>query len=56
LAELWMPTGGRDDIADLTMPPPQALVDMLSALPAAVEGALASGETSVAVFLQTLFA
>jgi type VI secretion system ImpM family protein len=54
LAELWMPTGGRDEIADLTLPPPRALVDVLPALSAAVEGTLASGDASVAAFLQSL--
>lgn len=54
LAELWMPTGGRDEIADLTLPPPQALVDVLPALPAAVEATLAAGPTSVLAFLQSL--
>jgi len=54
LAELWMPTGSRDDIADLTITPPRELVDMLPALPATVEGALVSFETCVAVFLETV--
>ncbi len=54
LAELWLPTGRREEIADLTLRPAQALVDMLPALPGAVEAALASGATSVAAFLQAL--
>jgi type VI secretion system ImpM family protein len=51
LAELWMPTGNRDDVADLTKPPDPALADVLSPLPPTVVATLGAPEAPVAQLL-----
>jgi type VI secretion system ImpM family protein len=53
LAELWLPTGRRDDIADLTLPASPLLVDALPPLAAPVRAALSARGAPVAAFLES---
>jgi len=53
LAELWLPTGRRDDIADLTLPASPELVDSLPPLTAPVRAALSARDAPVAAFLES---
>lgn len=53
LAELWRPTGHRDDIADLALPVASPVIDVLSALPAPVRAALFARDATVASFLES---
>jgi type VI secretion system ImpM family protein len=54
LAELWMPTGQREEICDLTEAPSQALVDALPPLPPAVQAVLESPGATVSDLLELL--
>ena len=54
LAELWMPTGRREDVADLTSPADPALVEVLSPLPPAVLATLREPAAPVAQLLTVL--
>ena len=53
LAELWLPTGRCDDIADLALPVSPPLVGLLSPLPASMRAALFAREATVASFLES---
>jgi type VI secretion system ImpM family protein len=48
LAELWMPSAGRDEFCDLTLPITKERVDFLPVLPAAVARLFDGGEHPVA--------
>jgi hypothetical protein len=54
LAELWMPRGECEQIADLTTVPSPALVELLPPLPPALQTLLSSPDASVAQLLQGL--
>lgn len=54
LAELWMPTGKRDDAADLTCPADPAWAEAFSPLPPAVIAALSVPQASVAQLLASI--
>lgn len=54
LAELWMPSGNEDDVADLTQCPDPALAEVLSPLPPAVQATLAAPEAPIAQLLDAL--
>ena len=56
LAELWMPQGNRDDIADLTRPADPAWATEFAPLPPAVLETLSRPEASVAQLLATVSA
>jgi type VI secretion system ImpM family protein len=54
LAELWLPSGQRDEIADLTVPPDPALLEALSPLPAQLPPLLGARDASAAHLLHAL--
>jgi len=54
LAELWMPSGKRDDAADLTKPADPAWAAAFSPLPPAVSAALSSPQATVAHLLSAI--
>jgi type VI secretion system ImpM family protein len=56
LAELWMPSGKRDDVADLTKPADPAWAEAFSPLPQAVLAALSSPQATVAQLLSAISA
>lgn len=56
LAELWMPSGHRDDVADLTCPVAPAAAGAFSPLPAPVLATLAAPQSTVAELLSALSA
>lgn len=56
LAELWMPSGKRDDTADLSRPADPAWVEAFSPLPQAVLAALSSPQATVAHLLSAISA
>jgi type VI secretion system ImpM family protein len=54
LAELWMPNGDRNEIADLTKPADPRWVEAFSPLPSAVAAALADPTATVAQLLSAV--
>lgn len=54
LAELWLPTGAQDEIADLTAPVSPALMEALAPLPAPISGVLATPRATLADLLAAL--
>lgn len=56
LAELWMPSGKRDDSVDLTKPADPAWAEAFSPLPPAVMAALSSPQATVAHLLAAISA
>jgi type VI secretion system ImpM family protein len=54
LAELWMPQGNRDDVADLTSPVGPASIEAFAPLPAAVAATLSAPQATVAELLSAL--
>lgn len=56
LAELWMPSGKRDDAADLTNPADPAWIDAFSPLPQAMLATLSSPQATVAQLLSAISA
>jgi type VI secretion system ImpM family protein len=56
LGELWMPSGKRDDVADLTKPADPAWAAAFSPLPQAVFAALSSPQATVAQLLSAISA
>lgn len=56
LAELWLPTGAREQIADFTVLPSDAVEAACGPLPANVEEAARTGQAPVAILLQALLA
>ena len=56
LAELWMPTGKRDDAADLTKPADPAWAEAFSPLPAEVVATLSWPQATVAQLLAAISA
>jgi len=56
LAELWMPTGARDEFCDLTSPIPSERIAQLPALPPGVARLLEVGDQPVAALMQAVAA
>jgi type VI secretion system ImpM family protein len=54
LAELWMPSGNREDVADLTYPVGPAAVEAFSPLPPSVVARLGAPESTVVELLSAL--
>jgi type VI secretion system ImpM family protein len=54
LTELWLPSGSRDEVVDLTLPIDPATTDAFSPLPAAVLAVLGAPQATVAQLLAVL--
>jgi type VI secretion system ImpM family protein len=54
LVELWLPSGKRDDAADMTVPPDPAWLEAFSPLPSAVSAVLGSPHATAAHLLAAI--